>query len=352
MIKIKICGIICEYNPLHKGHIYQIQKAKEIIKPDYIVCIMSGNFVQRGENAVFDKFARTKAVLNSGADAVVELPTIYSLQSAEYFAFGGVQIADNIGCSHLCFGSESGDIDVLSEKDNSSFKSLIKSGVSYGKALSQFENEPNNLLGKEYIKSINELNSKIIPITVKRIQQYYSASKIREDLTNKLINNEMYPFDGSPLFFERFFEIIKYKIISSNYEELSKICGVSEGLEYKIKKEVLLSESLDELILNIKSKRYTYSRISRILCCLLLDINKEKLQTLISSAPMVKLLGIKKESAELLSILKNFYISPLDANNSKSTEISSEINVLSTKIYSIFCDLKGDEDFTSGLIKI
>ena len=154
MIKIKICGIICEYNPLHKGHIYQIQKAKEIIKPDYIVCIMSGNFVQRGENAVFDKFARTKAVLNSGADAVVELPTIYSLQSAEYFAFGGVQIADNIGCSHLCFGSESGDIDVLSEKDKISLKWAINNNINII-SQSYVETSKDILNVREYIKTIN-----------------------------------------------------------------------------------------------------------------------------------------------------------------------------------------------------
>ncbi len=353
VIKIKICGIICEYNPLHKGHIYQIQKAKELTNSDYIVCIMSGNFVQRGENAVFDKFTRTKAILSSGADAVIELPVIYSLQSAEYFAFGGVQIADSVGCTHLCFGSESGELDSLVEKNQSSFKSILQSGASYGRSLAQFEGEPNNLLGKEYIKSLNKINSTIVPVTVKRLTELSSASKIRVDLKNKLNNCEMYPFKNTPLFFDEFFEIIKYKIISTAHKELSYICGVNEGLENKIKKEVFLSNSIDELILNIKSKRYTYSRISRILCCALLNITKEKLQTVMNNAPKVKLLGIKKESSPILSLLKNYYISPLEAESYEdSTRISSDLNVLSTQIYSVLSDLKGNEDYTYGLIKI
>lgn len=353
MITIKICGIICEYNPLHKGHIYQIEEARRLTEADYIVCIMSGNFVQRGENAIFDKFLRTEAVLESGADAVIELPTIYALQSAEYFAFGGVQTADSIGCTHLCFGSEAGNLDVLfDENDSKNFKELLKSGLSYGKSLSQFEGEPNNLLGKEYLKSLVALDSKIIPSTVKRVQEYSSASKIRTDLMNGTANEEMYSFNASPLFFERFFDLIKYKIVSMAPEQLANICGVNEGLEYKIKKEIFRSKNINELILNIKSKRYTFSRISRILCCALLDITKDKLQLMIKDAPKVKLLGIKKESIQLLSLLNNYYISPLDSEKyNESTKISSDVNVYATQIYSILSHLQGDEDFTIGLIK-
>ncbi len=353
VIKIKICGIICEYNPLHKGHIYQIEEARRLTEADYVVCIMSGNFVQRGENAIFDKFMRTEAVLASGADAVIELPTIYALQSAEYFAFGGVQIADSIGCTHLCFGSESGDLELLfDENDTENFKQLLNSGMSYGKSLSQFEGQPNNLLGKEYLKSIITLESKLIPSTVKRVQEYASASKIRADLMNNIQNEEMYDFNASPLFFEKFFELIKYKLIAMTPEQLSKVCGVNEGLEHKIKKEILHSDSLNELILNIKSKRYTFSRISRVLCCALLDITQNKLQMLINEAPNAKLLGIKKESIQLLSLLNNYYISPLDADKyNESTKISSDTNVYATQVYSILSSLNGDEDYTIGLIK-
>lgn len=315
---------------------------------------MSGNFVQRGESAVFDKFSRAKAAIESGADAVVELPTIYALQSAEYFAFGGVQIADSLGCTHLCFGSECGDLELLYEsKENENFKSVMQTGVSYGKSLSNFEGEPNNLLGKEYLKSLDILESKIIPVTVKRQHNYASASKIRAELQQNNVHAEMYPFELSPLFFERFFDVIKYKIISTSTEELAKICGVSEGLEHKIKKEVLYAKNIDDLIKSIKSKRYTYSRISRILCCILLGITKSKLRALINDTPKVKLLGIKKEKTQILSLLNNYYISPIGAkNHGGSTEISNDINVLSTQVYSTFTDLIGDEDYTLGLMKI
>ena len=265
-----------------------------------------------------------------------------------------MQIADSIGCTHLCFGSECGDIDALiNTEPDSDFKDSMKSGISYGKALSAFENEPNNLLGKEYIKAIDLLDSRIEPVTVKRDQSLRSASKIRDDLKRGAFCDDMYSINATPVFFDKFVDIIKYKIIASDVEQLQKICGVSEGLEYKIKKEVLFSTSTEELILNVKSKRYTYSRISRILCCILLDITKAKLRTLINEPPKVKLLAINKERAQILSLLNNYYISPLDAEKQTiSTKLSSETNVLSTQIYSIYSDFIGDEDYTLGLIKI
>ncbi len=355
MIIIKICGIICEYNPLHKGHIYQMQKARQITGADFVVCIMSGSFVQRGENAVFDKFTRAKAALEAGADAVLELPQIFALQSAEYFALGGVLAADTIGCTHLCFGSECGDLEQMKTENNpTDFKARISQGLSYGNALSAFDGQPNSMLGKEYISAIKEIGSKIIPVTVKREQDFSSASKIRQDLLNGHINSEMYPIKAKPIFFEQFFQLLKYKIITMPLSSLENVCGVNEGLERKLKKEILYASSVDELIQSVKSKRYTYSRISRILCCALLDISKDKLQTLIGSPPKIKLLGIRKEKAALLSILDNYYISPLDTRNyGASTQLSARANINATKLYSIPCkELIGDEDFTLGLMKI
>ncbi len=354
MIIIKICGIICEYNPLHKGHIYQIMQARKETEADFVVCIMSGNFVQRGENAIFDKFLRAEAAIRAGADAVVELPQIYALQSAEYFAYGGVSVAENIGCTHLCFGSECGSIDeIMQATDSEDFEEKINSGISYGNSLDVFKGEPNSMLGKEYVKTINECGFELIPVTVKRNVRFDSASKIREHLHEYKTHPEMFPIDETPLFFDKFFDLIKYKIIASDERQIRKICGVNEGLEYKLKKEVLASNNMNELILNVKSKRYTYSRISRILCNLLLDITKDKLKALINDTPKVKLLAVNQDKIQLLSLLDNYYISPLDAQNgSESTAISSETNVLSTKVYSIFSPLNGDEDYTTGLNKI
>ncbi|MBR2861336.1 MAG: nucleotidyltransferase family protein [Clostridia bacterium] len=352
---MKICGIICEYNPLHKGHIYQINKARQLTGADYVVCIMSGSFVQRGENAVFDKFSRAKAAVESGADACLELPQIFALQSAQYFALGGVLAADTIGCTHLCFGSECGDLTLMQDfSEPETFRESLASGASYGNSLSAFEGQPNSMLGREYLKAIDLIKSDIKPVTLLREPDFASASRIRSELLVGSTNKEMYPFNISPVFFEKFFPIIKYKLITMSAEELSNVCGVSEGLEHKIKKEILCSNSLDELIHNIKSKRYTYSRISRILCCALLDITKDKLTEVIKYPPKLKLLAIKKEKTALLSILDNYYISPLDSQNyDKSTEISSSTNVLATHVYSVmYPGLLGDEDYTLGLMKV
>ncbi len=353
MIIIKICGIICEYNPLHKGHIYQLEEARRLTEADYVVCIMSGNFVQRGENAVFDKFARAEAALESGADAVFELPQIYALQSAEYFAYGGVQAADSIGCTHLCFGSECGDLQFLSDFSEDGFKESIEAGESYGTAKHAFEGEPNNMLGREYLKALSIVNKDIVPVTLKRDESFYSASKLRDDLRYGVINDEMYSFGISPLFFDKFFDMIKYKIISMPLDKLRDICGVNEGLENKLKKEIYGADSIDSLIHSVKSKRYTYTRISRILCNILLDITDGKLDAVINDAPKLKLLGIRENKGELLSMLNNYYISPLDAERyPDSTAISNDVNILATEVYSILTNLHGDEDYTIGLMKV
>jgi len=338
---------------MHKGHVHHIEEARKVSEADYVVCIMSGNFVQRGENAVFDKFARAEVALENGADAVVELPQIYALQSAEYFAYGGVQAADNLGCTHLCFGSESGDLALLSDFSEQDFKDNLKKGISYGDALQAFEGEPNNMLGREYLKALSVISSKIVPLTVMRDQTLVTASKIRDDLKYGVINEQMHSVGISPLFFDKFFDIIKYKIITTPVEEIEQICGVNEGLENKIKKEAYSASSIDELIKSVKSKRYTYTRISRILCNILLDITKDKLDTVMNDAPKLKLLGIKSDKGELLSLLSNYYISPLDAERySSSTAISNDINTLATEVYSIYSSLHGDEDYTLGLMKI
>lgn len=346
MIFIKICGIICEYNPLHAGHKYQIEQARALSGADFIVCIMSGNFVQRGENAVFDKFSRAKAAIEAGADAVFELPTVFALQSAEFFALGGVLIAQAIGCTHLCFGSECGDISTLKQiaLENTFCREKLKNGASYGTASTEFieQTRANNMLGVEYLRALKKINSPIIPLTIKRDFSFASASEIRNDI----FNPQMHPIKAKPLYFNEFFPIIKYKLISMTTEELSLICGVSEGLEYKIKAEILSAENIDDLIHSIKSKRYTYSRISRILCCALLDITKEKLDYAIKNHQKARLLAINKQSEQILKLIKNFYISPLD----HKTQIT-EIDLKATEVYSIFSCLKGNEDFTIGLIK-
>lgn len=352
MINIKICGIICEYNPLHRGHAYQISEARKI--SDAVVCIMSGNFVQRGENAIFDKYKRAECAIKQGADAVFELPQIFALQSAEHFAAGSVLSASKIGCDFIFFGSESDDISILENTvENKTFEQSISSGISYGNALDIFSRRPNAMLGHEYIKAIKKYSLPLEYRILKRQTSYLSASNLREELKSGNMHSEIL-CNASPLFPEKFFDLIKYSIATKDIEELREICGVNEGLEYKLKKELAESQNLDFFIKSVKSKRYTYSRISRILFCSLLNVKKEHLKQLKEDPPALKLLAINKEKTHLLSKLKNFYVSPLDAKNfSSSTALSNEKNLLASTVYGIKSDnFCGNEDFSPCLIKI
>lgn len=318
---------------------------------------MSGHFVQRGECAVFDKFSRAEAALLSGADAVFELPAVFAIQAAEYFALGGVLTAQRLSCTHLCFGSEAGELSRLEASACSTppaqLKSRLKDGFSYGRALSCSEEQllPNNMLGIEYLKAIKKTGGTLLPLTLKRQPEFSSAQMLRNALKNGTNAEQMYPFTAKPLFWEQFFELVKYRLLSITTEELANICGVSEGLEYKIKKECLAAQSLDELILRIKSKRYPYSRISRILCCALLNITKPTLAALLNEPPQVRLLGIKKEKLALLSLLTNYYSSP-SAIADAATASSAAIDQYATQVYSLFSPLSGTEDFTLPFLKV
>ena len=344
MIVIKICGIICEYNPLHEGHRFHIRAAKET--SDAVVCIMSGNFVQRGENAVFDKFTRARAALEAGADAVLELPTVFSLQSAEHFAAGGMLSAAKIGCTHISFGIERGSVSTLENAGEcSDFSKSIASGLSYGNSLGGFKGEPNSMLGKEYIRAIKEYSLPLIPETVLRQKNFIPASEHRRLIRENFQSNQLL-CTSVPVFAEDFFDLIKYAVITASVKNLNTLCGVNEGLEHKLKKEVKNAVDLDGFIKAVKSKRYTYSRISRILFCTLLNIKKEHLSLLKNEPPALKLLGATKETG-VLSKIKNFYVSPLDAEKfGYSTALSNEINLRASQVYGIkSACFSGTEDY-------
>lgn len=313
---------------------------------------MSGHFVQRGACAVFDKFTRAKAALAAGADAVLELPAAFAVQAAEYFALGGVLTAQNAGCTHLCFGSESGtlaEVEALAQKPSAAFKAHLKEGLPYGRALSEEQLRPNDILGAEYLKAIKKTGAALVPIVLPRNTAFASAHALRKALASGGDISQMYPCKNTPLFWEAFFPVVKYRLFSMDSVELSHICGVSEGLEYKIKKEVLAADSMNDLILRVKSKRYAYARISRILCCALLNITKETLSSLLLSPPKARLLGVK--DTQLLSLLKNYYISPTTIQD-EATARAAAIDQYATQVYSLFSSLSGTEDFTLPLLKM
>ena len=273
----KILGIVAEYNPFHDGHLFHLNQSKKITNCDFTICVMSGNFIQRGESAILDKWARTKMALNNGIDLVVELPVIYAISSAENFSYGAVKILDSLNVDYISFGSESGEIapleeiaEILNNEPEQYLQLLNKEldkGISYPKARENAINlycrggcpqppghlwadapmylsHPNNILGIEYLKALKKLNSKIIPMTIKRSFEYRSATELRAMMNEN---------DCPKTFEKEIFYVLKKMDVS----EIGNLPDVTEGLEFKIKKALLSSLTLQELISNIKSKRYT-----------------------------------------------------------------------------------------------
>ena len=299
---MKILGIVSEYNPFHNGHKYQIEKAKEIVKPDATFCVMSGNFVQRGEPAIYNKFVRAKTATNNGIDVVFELPVSKCLSSAENFATSAVLILKNAGVSHISFGCETDDLASLTKiadiliaeppEFKEKLKEELKEGISFPKAQEKAINSifksdilkfPNNILAVEYIKAIKKLKLNIIPVPIKRINTDYnslnvvnnmaSSSAIRNLIMQKNNISSLVPsiIDEKPVFAKDFESMIVYKLRSSSKENLLKIPDVNEGLENAFMSAIKSSVTLDEIIEKVKSKRYTMSRIKRILFNLLLE---------------------------------------------------------------------------------
>lgn len=350
---MNITGIITEYNPFHNGHKFHLEESKKQTKSDGTICIMSGNFVQRGGPAIIDKWKRTEMALSNGVDLIIELPTFYAVSSAEFFAKGAVSILNSLNIvNNLFFGSEIGDAKALSKiakvlvSEDERFQNILKENLSLGltfakareKSLIEYLNSSeinniitssNNILGIEYIKAILKLNSSINPVALKRegsnyndkslSQTFSSATSIREVLKNtsniedlkNIIPLESYEVfsklqeqDYRFTFEEEMFKYIKYKI-QTNCVNFNNLYEVTEGLDNKIIKEISSSNSLHEFILKIKSKRYTYSKISRILTHIYLGLDNDYFKDIANENNLyVRVLGFNKTGREILSLIK------------------------------------------------
>lgn len=353
----KLC-IISEYNPFHFGHLYHLNESISQTNADFKVAIISGNFVQRGEPSIINKWEKAKVALSTGFDLVVELPTLYAISSAENFANGSVKIANQIGSDYISFGTESGDLKKL--KDLSSLinknekeyianvKEKIAEGFSYPKSQElvidkMFGDEflgvckPNNILGLEYLKSLNAISSKIIPITVKRDFEKSSSSDVRallrtsgfkiENLKDKIpdfsyeILAENIDNGNAVLSLKAFEKEIIYILRTIDNEKLKNIPDVPENMLSNLKKVACSTNSLDELITTLKNKSITQARIQRILLYILLGITKSDMELSKRITPYVRVLGMSENGKKILS------------------DISKDINVItSVKAFEKICD--------------
>ena len=333
---MKICAIICEYNPFHNGHAYLLSEAKRQTGADFLVCVMSGNFVQRGEAAILNKYERASHAVLSGADAVVELPVVFSTSNAELFAKGGVKIARALGADFLSFGVESGKEDdflqaaktlIHEPKEISDkIKEYLNDGESYAKAREKaWENRfpngflltPNNILGVEYAKAIveNGYPVKLFPIPRIGVEHnandpqghFASAKTIREavgrgekDTVKPYLPPYVFqPLENDPQTALKFAE--RLALITRSKEEIKRVLDCTEGLENAVKKQA--TDFSQDVCAALTSKRYTASRIKRILLQNLLKIDERFIRACLQAPLYLRLLSIRKEKEELLSVL-------------------------------------------------
>lgn len=366
---MKIAGIIAEYNPFHKGHAYHIGQTRLQTGADCIICLMSGSFVQRGEPAFMDKFARTRAALLSGADMVLELPVIYSLQAAKYFALGGVRIFNGLSVlSILSFGREGQSLPNIREDA----LSRLKRGESYPSAVYDAA-LPNDVLAAEYIRGIEETGSDLEPFWIKRMGAHDSsgldsalgirrAAAAGEDITGALpdgsaeVLKAQMALGRAPWQEDVLFRLVCARARTLSTQALSALSGADEGLEYRLKRAAEQAASLEELINLLKSKRYTRARICRFLMCVLLGI--EKRQTALyntSGPPYIRCLGVRREKRDLLSLCARssripFYTSGAELKREGGELFEMEMRA--TDIYELLLPKpgRGGRDMTEGLI--
>ena len=406
----KILGVISEYNPFHYGHLHHIEESKKRVNPDYTVAVMSGNFVERGDAAIIDKWSRAQMALENGIDLVIELPLIYSISSAENFAMGGIKIFNSLNMdTTLSFGSECGDINVLYSiakvlcEEPPEYLSILNheltSGISYPKArekaLLMYLNDirkyanvlsgSNNILGIEYLKAIQKLKAKLKVTTITREGSNYndldlnskfsSATAIRKAITENTDIKKYVPESNYNILQDKiskneivcglatYEQAIIYKLRTMSIEEIATIPDVSEGLENKIKKASDNCNNLADLIDMIKSKRYTLTRINRILLYVLLNITKKDIEASYKAIPYIRVLGVNAKGKELISKISkankkiNIVTSPkkfLDNTKNKTLKNMLEKDIFASNIYTLGYkkNPKANLDLTNKLITL
>lgn len=408
----RVIGVVAEYNPFHNGHYYHLQATKEITGAEYCVAVISGNFTQRGDTSIVNKWAKAYMAICGGADLVIELPTVYSISSAENFASGAVKILDNLKVvDAISFGAEANDLATLNNIANVLYEEPkaytnilsheLKKGISYPaareNALMMYLNDikryantlssPNNILAIEYLKALKIQKSKIEPIMIRRKKVYYNDNKIVDDFASatairkllqdgeyanlrKVIPRSSYTIIGQEsrkggmvLSLSKYEKEIIYTLRKMTVEEIAELPDVSEGLQFAIKNAANEANNLKDLISNIKSKRYTQTRIQRILLYALLGIDKKLMENSRKVVPYVRVLGFTQKGKSLLSEISrrnpklNIITSLkkyMNQNQNKNKVLAEmlEKDIFATDVYTLgyIGDSKANLDFTNNMI--
>lgn len=406
----KVLGIIAEYNPFHNGHLYHIKKSIEETGASSVICVMSGNFVQRGNTSIVDKWTKTKMALANGVDLVLELPTIYSVSSAENFAEGAIRLLDSLKIvDNISFGMEAKDIASLNNIANVLYtepkeyttilEHELRKGVSFPKArenavmmylndIKQYANiltGSNNILAIEYLKAIKKLKSKLNPIGIRRekvlyndeiiIDDFASATAIRKMIATgqfsdiqKVMPKSSYALLADELRkghyvldLSKFQKEIIYNLRKMSVEEIAQLVDVSEGLENAIKNAANSSNNLVDFVNIVKSKRYTQTRIQRILIYALLGITNSKMLAFKKAVPYARVLGFNENGKQLISQIakKNKKVQIvtsvkkyMDESKNKVLKEMLETDILATNVYTLGYekDSWSNLDYTNKLV--
>jgi len=408
----EVLGVVAEYNPFHNGHLYHLEKTKEKTGAKFVVCVMSGNFVQRGNTSIVDKWTKAEMALAGGVDLVIELPAVYSVSSAESFAQGAVKILENLGIvDTISFGTETDDFAALNniatilteepKEFSNMLKEELKQGVSYPKAREQalikylnddvryknILNNPNNILGVEYLKALKQLKSKISPVAIKREKVYYNDNTIVDDfasataIRNMVMNKEFaslikvvprvtyetllkeYEVGNVVYDIQRYEKEIFYTLRRMSLSDIAELPDVSEGLENTIKNAANFCNNIKDFVNMVKTKRYTQTRIQRILVFALLGITKKDVQMAKKVVPYARVLGFNEKGKMLLSgiaqnnpkmevitSVKKF----MDNNTNKTYKRMLDIDIFATDVYTLGYryDSMANLDYTKNMVML
>lgn len=410
---MNVLGIIAEYNPFHNGHLYQLEKCRERSGADFSIAVMSGDFTQRGEAAVIDKYTRTRMALNSGIDLVIELPVQSACMSAGYFALGGISLLNHLGVvTHLGFGSESGEIDDLKkaaallsdepEAFKSAFQTYLKRGDSYALARQKALTDclygmdsfltPNNILSVEYLSALKKTASAIIPVTIKRFAAGYhdldashaicSAAALRRLTFEKARKGcsgfseaaKHMPDKAAAIYTEHlkhiqpidnaaFSDILHYALMTK--KALSDYHDIDDELAYRISGKISEFRDFDSFAMLLKSRNYTLSRIRRALIHLLVELKDTSFHAMAAAdfAPYARVLGFRREALSLLTAIKKNSDIPLITKTAHAPKLLDAArlnlfnsNILASDVYRIVQNKYADSilpnEYNHGLIII
>jgi len=408
----KVLGIVAEYNPFHNGHLYHLEKSKKDTGSNYTVAIMSGNFTQRGSTSIIDKWSKAEAAIRCGVDLVIELPVLYAISSAENFAEGAVKILDSLKVvDYISFGAETSNIEILDKcadvlyREPKEYKTLLShelsKGISYPKArenalmmylnnIRKFANvlsSPNNILGIEYLKALKKLKSNLEPIAIPRYEAGYhdlnytgntaSSTAIRNMIKNNGFNAlpNLMPAPSFAILMQNikqghivpdisvFEKEIIYTLRKMTTSEIAELPDVTEGLQFAIKNAANSCNTIVEFLNIIKSKRYTTTRLQRILLYALLGITKKDMALSKKTQPYIRVLGLNNRGKfliseiakanpklEIITSVKRF----VDENSNKSLQTILDKDIWATNVYTLGYeeDSWNNLDFTKKIVTL